>query len=127
MTRAESRDENAEWYPYFLIKPDPCCPECVTIMDWRSAHRWIAITNGAEIRLSDYGWDSRHLHVREVREAHRKNRLQQLKDWESEDRCPVVLVASPALSSSSRPLTGNQSTYRKARRWPPELRRPCSR
>ena len=56
MTRAESRDENAEWYPYFLIKPDPCCPECVTIMDWRSAHRWIAITNGAEIRLSDYGW-----------------------------------------------------------------------
>ena len=80
MTRAESRDENAEWYPYFLIKPDPCCPECVTIMDWRSAHRWIAITNGAEIRLSDYGWESRHLHMRDVRVAHRKNRLQQRKD-----------------------------------------------
>ena len=127
MTRAESRDENAEWYPYFLIKPDPRCPECVTIMDWRSAHRGIIITDGTEIKLSDYGWKSRHLHMREVRQAHRKNRLQQPKDWESEDRCPVVLVASPALSSSSRPLTGNQSTYRKARGWPSELRRSYSR
>jgi len=46
VTRAESRDENAEWYPYLLIKPDPRCPECVTIMDWRSAHRGIIITDG---------------------------------------------------------------------------------
>jgi hypothetical protein len=56
VTRAESRDENAEWYPYFLIEPDPRCRECVTIMDWRSAHREIVITNGTvahhEIRVA---------------------------------------------------------------------------
>ena len=127
MTRAESRDKNAEWYPYFLSQPDPRCPECVTIMDWRSAHRWIIITNGTEIRLSDYRWESRHLHLRNVRQAHCKNRLQQPKDWESEDRCSVVLVAGPALPSSSRPLIGTQSTYRKARGWPLELRRSYSR
>ena len=75
MTRAESCDENAEWYPYFLIKPDPCCPECVTIMDWRSARRWIVITNGTEIKLSDYGWGNRHLHMRDLRVARRRNRV----------------------------------------------------
>jgi len=67
VTRPESRDENAEWYPYFLIKPDPRCPECAAIMDWRSAHREIAITNGVEIKLSDYKWGSRHLHLRDLR------------------------------------------------------------
>ena len=45
-------------------------------MDWRSAHRGIVITNGAEIRLSDYGWGNRHLHVRDVRVAHHKNRVE---------------------------------------------------
>jgi len=75
VTRAESCDENAEWYPYFLIKPDPCCPECVTIMDWRSTHGWIAITHGAEIRLSDNLSVGRHLHVLDVRVAHRKSRV----------------------------------------------------
>ena len=63
MTRAESCDENAEWYPYFLIKPDPRCSECVTIMDWRSAHREFIITNGTEIKLSDYGWGSLSAHL----------------------------------------------------------------
>ncbi|MGD0985390.1 MAG: hypothetical protein ABSA65_16485 [Acidimicrobiales bacterium] len=67
MTRAESYDEKADERSYFLIKPDPRCPECAAIMDWRSAHRWIAITNGAQIKLTDYGWGSRHLHMRDVR------------------------------------------------------------
>ncbi len=126
MTRAESRDENAEECAHFLIKPDPLCPECVMIMDWRSAHRGIIITNRAKIKLSDYGWESRHLHMRELRETHRKNRLEQPKDWENEDRCPVVLVASPALPSSSRPLIRTKSSFGKARGWP-ELRRSYSR
>ncbi len=39
VTRAESYDENAEDCAYFMIRPDPRCPECNTIMDWRSAHR----------------------------------------------------------------------------------------
>jgi len=52
MTGAESYDESAEESQYFLIKPDPRCPECAAIMVWRSAHRWIAITNRAEIKLS---------------------------------------------------------------------------
>ena len=87
MTRPESRDENAEWYPYFLIKPDPRCPECVTIMDWRSTHRWIAITHGAEIRLSDNLSVGRHLHVQDLRVAHRKNRVvRQPKEWERKER-----------------------------------------
>jgi hypothetical protein len=91
VTRAESRDENAEWYPYFLIKPDPRCPECVTIMDWRSAHRGIIITNGTEIKLSDYAWGSRHLHLRDVRVAHHKNRVaQQRKGWERKERLHPV-------------------------------------
>ncbi len=75
MTRAESRDENAEECAYFLIRPDPRCPECVTIMDWRSARRGIVITNGTEIKLSDYGWGNRHLHMRDLRVARRRNRV----------------------------------------------------
>jgi hypothetical protein len=75
-------------------------------MDWRSAHRWIAITNGAEIRLSDNPLGIRHLHVRNLRVAHQKNR--QLKEWERKERftlwrSPVVLVAksvAPFLRSS---------------------------
>jgi predicted NUDIX family phosphoesterase len=43
-------------------------------MDWRSAHRGIAINNGAEIRLSDNLSVGRHLHMREVRVAHHKIR-----------------------------------------------------
>jgi hypothetical protein len=87
VTRPESRDENAEWYPYFLIKPDPRCPECATIMDWRSTHRWIAITHGAEIRLSDNLSVGRHLHVQDLRVAHRKNRVvRQPKEWERKER-----------------------------------------
>jgi hypothetical protein len=75
VTRGESRDKNAEDCAYLMIQPDPCCPECTTIMDWRSAHRWIAITNGAEIRLSDNLSVGRHLHVLDVRVAHRKSRV----------------------------------------------------
>ena len=114
MTRAESCDENPEWYPYFLIKPDPCCPECVTIMDWRSAHRGIVITNGTEIKLSDYAWGGRHLHMRDARDAHYKNRVaQQRKEEEGKERFhPVAWLGrarppSPSLSSSGRPPIGN--------------------
>jgi hypothetical protein len=79
--------ENAEDCPYFLIKPDPRCPECAAIMVWRSAHRRIFITNGAEIKLSDYGWGGRHLHLRDVRDAHHKNRMQrQRKERERKER-----------------------------------------
>ena len=78
MTRAKSYDQDAEASAHFLIQPDPRCAECATIMDWRSAHRWIAITNGAEIRLSDNPLGIRHLHVRNLRVAHQKNR--QLKE-----------------------------------------------
>ena len=53
VTRARSYDADAEECAYLLIKPDPRCPGCTAIMDWRSAHPWIVITNGAEIRLSD--------------------------------------------------------------------------
>ena len=107
MTRAKSYDQDAEESAHFLIQPDPRCPECATIMDWRSAHRWIAITNGAEIRLSDNPLGIRHLHVRNLRVAHQKNR--QLKEWERKERftlwrSPVVLVAkfvAPFLRSSA--------------------------
>ena len=68
--RLESYDEKADERSYLMIRPDPRCPECVTIMDWRSAHRGIAITNGAKIKLSDYKWGSRHLHMRDARDAH---------------------------------------------------------
>jgi hypothetical protein len=77
VTAVKSDNENAEDCPYFLIKPDPRCPECAAIMVWRSAHRWIIITNGAEIKVSDYGWGGRHLHMRDGRGVHHKNRMQQ--------------------------------------------------
>ena len=102
MTRAESRDENAEDGAYLLIKPDPRCPECAAIMLWRSAHGWIAITNGTEIRLSDYGWEGRHLHMRDMRVAHHKIRMQQRKERE---RKRTLLVASALLPSTGRPLS----------------------
>jgi len=76
MTVAKSYYENAEDYPYFLIKPDPRCPECAAIMLWRFAHSEILITNRAEIKLPDYGWGSRHLHMREARDAHHKIRVE---------------------------------------------------
>jgi hypothetical protein len=53
VTGAKSYDENVEECGHFLIQPDPGCPECVAIMVWRSAHRGIAITSGAEIKLSE--------------------------------------------------------------------------
>ena len=87
MTRAESRDENVEECPYFLIRPDPGCPECAAIMVWRSAHRWIAISNGAEIKLSDNPWGSRHLHMQDLRVTHLKNRVaQQPKERDRKER-----------------------------------------
>ena len=114
VTRARSYDEEADDRSYFLIKPDPRCPECTAIMDWRSAHRWIAITNGAEIKLSDYKWGSRHLHMRDARAAHHMSRVaQQRKQTEGKERfLPVAWLEqarppSPSLPSSGRPPTGN--------------------
>ena len=87
MTRAKIYDEDVEECAYLMIRPDPCCPECTTIMDWRSTHRWIAITHGAEIRLSDAPSVGRHLHVQDLRVAHRKNRVvRQPKQWERKER-----------------------------------------
>jgi hypothetical protein len=87
VTLLKSYDENAEGCAHFMIQPDPRCPECAAIMVWRSAHRWIAITNAAEIRLSDYGWETRHLHMRNVRVAHLKNRVaRQRKQTEGKER-----------------------------------------
>ncbi|MGO9150652.1 MAG: hypothetical protein ACLP1E_07765 [Acidimicrobiales bacterium] len=83
MTRPKSYDEKADERSYFLIKPDPRCPECAAIMLWRSAHGWIAITNAAEIKL----WGSRHLHMRDARAVHHKNRVaQQRKQTEGKER-----------------------------------------
>jgi len=45
-------------------------------MLWRSAHSEILITSRAEIKLADYGWGSRHLHMREARDAHHKIRVE---------------------------------------------------
>jgi hypothetical protein len=91
VTRAKSYDQDAEERAHFLIRPDPRCPECAAIMDWRSAHREIAITNGAEIKLSDYKWGSRHLHLRDLRVAHHKNRVaQQRKGWERKEHLHPV-------------------------------------
>ena len=91
VTRAKSYDQDAEERAHFLIRPDPRCPECAAIMDWRSAHREIAITNGAEIKLSDYKWGSRHLHLRDLRVAHHKNRVaQQRKEEERKERLHPV-------------------------------------
>jgi hypothetical protein len=92
VTRAKGYDEKAAERAYFMIQPDPCCPECATIMDWRSAHRGIAITNRAKIRLSDAPLGSRHLHVLDVRVAHRRNPgVRQPKEQERKERfCPVA-------------------------------------
>jgi len=38
-----------------MIRPDPCCPECIAIMFWRSVHRRIVITDAAEIKLATTG------------------------------------------------------------------------
>jgi hypothetical protein len=87
VTRVKSYDENAEEFAYILIQPDPSCPECATIMDWRSAHSGIVITNGAEIKLSDNPWGSRHLHMRDLRVTHLKNRVaQQPKERDRKER-----------------------------------------
>ena len=75
MTGVKICDEDVEECTYFLIQPDPSCPECIAIMFWRSVHRGIVITDAAEIKLADYGWGDRHLHVRDLRVARRKNRV----------------------------------------------------
>ena len=91
MTVAKSYDENAVECAHFLIQPDQRCPECATIMDWRSAHRGIAITNGTEIRLSDNLSVCRHLHVLDLRVAHRKNRVaRERKERESKEHLQPV-------------------------------------
>jgi len=74
VTSAKRYDESVDEYGHLLIRPNPSCPECVAIMAWRSGHRGIAISNGAEIRLSDASWGSRHLHMSDVRVAHLKRR-----------------------------------------------------
>ena len=87
MTRAKGYDKKAAECAYFMIQPDPSCPECATIMDWRSTHGWIAITHGAEIRLSDNLSVGRHLHVLDVRVAHRKSRVvRERKERERKER-----------------------------------------
>ena len=110
MTRLKSYDENAEECAYLLIRPDPRCPECTTIMDWRSTHREIAITNGAEIRLSDNLSVGRHLHMRDLRVAHHKKRVARQREQTERNRTfPPGGVArscsspSPSLPSSGRP------------------------
>ena len=87
MTRAKGYDKKAAECAYFMIQPDPSCPECATIMDWRSAHRGIAITNGTEIRLSDNLSVGRHLHVLDLQVAHRRNRVvRERKERERKER-----------------------------------------
>ena len=87
MTGVKSCDEDVEECAYLMIRPDPCCPECIAIMVWRSAHRGIVITNGAKIRLSDNLLVGRHLHVRDVRVAHRRNRVvRERKERERKER-----------------------------------------
>jgi hypothetical protein len=87
VTRLKSYDEDVEECAYLMIRPDPCCPECTTIMDWRSAHRGIAITNGTEIRLSDNLSVGRHLHVLDLQVAHRRNRVvRERKERERKER-----------------------------------------
>ena len=75
MTGVKICDEDVEECAYLMIRPDPCCHECIAIMFWRSVHRGIVITDAAEIKLADYGWGDRHLHVRDLRVARRKNRV----------------------------------------------------
>jgi hypothetical protein len=92
MTVAKSYCENAEDCPYVLIKPDPCCPECVTIMDWRFAHSRIVVTNGTKIRLSDSVCGARHLHLRDARDAHHKIRVERARKERERKGC-LHLVA----------------------------------
>jgi hypothetical protein len=87
MTVAKSYYENAEDCSSFLIKPDPCCPECVTIMDWRFAHSEIVITNGAKIRLADSKYGGRHLHLRDARDAHHKIRVERARKERERNEC----------------------------------------
>ena len=87
MTGAESYDESAEESQYFLIKPDPRCPECAAIMLWRFAHSEIVITNEAEIKLADHGWASRHLHMRDARDAHHKIRVERERKERERKEC----------------------------------------
>lgn len=108
VTRANSNDEKADESAYFLIQPDPRCPECAAIMDWRSAHRGIAITNGAKIRLSDDPWGSRHLHTRDVRVAHRKNRVGAAPPGIAEER--TLAPGGIARSCSSQPARSDHAT-----------------
>jgi hypothetical protein len=91
VTRAKGYDETVEDCAHFMIRPDPGCPECTTIMDWRSTHRGIVITDAAEIKLADYGWGDRHLHVRDLRVARRKNRVvRERKERERKERLHPV-------------------------------------
>ncbi|MGA3354958.1 MAG: hypothetical protein ABSD85_17525 [Acidimicrobiales bacterium] len=87
MTVAKSYYENAEDCPYFLIKPDPRCPKCAAIMNWRFAHSKIVITNGAQIKLADFGWGSRHLHARDARDAHHKIRVERERKQRERKEC----------------------------------------
>ena len=74
-----------------MIRPDPCCPECIAIVVWRSVHRGIVITDAAEIKLADYGWGNRHLHVRDLRVARRRNRVvRERKEQERKERLHPV-------------------------------------
>jgi len=91
-------------------------------MDWRSAHRGIAINNGAEIRLSDNPSVGRHLHVRTC------GSLTAGTAWCGNARNgrgkstppggvgPVVLVAKSVALLIRSSAVRDQSTYRKARR-----------
>ena len=89
-TRAKRRDERVEEYGHFLIKPDRACRECAEIMLWRSTHRFIAITDEAEIRVSDTRWGSRHLHVRDVRIAHLTDIEEQRKERKRKEGLHLV-------------------------------------
>ena len=106
MTRAKSYDQDAEECPYFLIQPDPRCAECATIIDWRSAHRWIAITNGAEIRLSDYGWEFATFTCGTCESLTRRTANSRNRRGKNVSPCGVVRSCSspsPSLPSSGRP------------------------
>jgi hypothetical protein len=60
-------------------------------MDWRSAHREIVITNGTEIKLTDYGWGGRHLHLRDERVDHHEIRVaRERKERESKQHLHPV-------------------------------------
>jgi hypothetical protein len=87
MMVAKSYYESAEQCPYLLIKPDPRCPECAAIMVWRFAHRGIVITSVEEIKLADYGWGSRHLHMRDARDAHHKIRVERERKERERKEC----------------------------------------